>query len=175
MKNIIQLVLLVIFLMTSFLRAADGEYVKQMGLLECLEFALENHSDIELARLAILEAEYALEKLEMVDPREVATKDLLAKKRDVEKAKEALKEAGIKLALNVESKYYHVLKMIATTNNKLASLNWAQKQLAISEVKYANGVISEKEHTAMKKRVIETEKAYANALFNLKTVRMELN
>lgn len=175
MKNIIPWVFLVIFLMTSFVRAADGESVKQMGLLECLEFALENHSDIELARLAILEAEYALEKLEMADPREVAAKDLLAKKQDVEKAKESLKETGINLALNVESKYYQVLKTIATTKNKLTSLNWAQKQLAISEVKYANGVISEKEHTALKKRVIETEKAYANMLFNLKTVRMEMN
>lgn len=175
MKNLIKWVFLVIFLATSLVSADGDGYSEKMGLLECLEFALENHADLELARFAILEAEFALEKLEMDDPRGVAAKDLLAKKQDLKKAKEALVETGMKLALQVETKYYQVLKTIATINNKKDSREWAEKQLAIAEVKYTNGLISKKEHTAIAKRVVETEKEYADARFNLETVRMEMN
>ena len=175
MKNIIKWVLIGIFWLTSFVSASDVEYAENMGLLECLEFALENHADLELARFAIVEAEIALEKLKMEDPRRVTAKDLLAKKQDLKKAKEALIETGMNLALQVESKYYQVLKTIATINNKKGSHEWAEKQLAIAEVKYTNGLISKKEHTAIAKRVVETEREYADARFNLETVRMEMN
>ena len=175
MKNLIILVFLVIFLATSLVSAEGDGYFEKMGLLECLEFALENHADLELARFAILEAEFALEKLEMDDPRGVAAKDLLAKKQDLAKAKEALVETGMNLALQVETKYYQVLKTIATINNKKESREWAEKQLAIAEVKYTNGLISKKEHTAIAKRVVEIEREYADARFNLETVRMEMN
>ena len=175
MKNIIILVFLVIFMATNLVSADGDGYSEKMGLLECLEFALENHSDMELARFAILEAESALKKVQMDDPRGVAAKDLLANKQDLKKAKKALVETGMNLALQVETKYYQVLKTIATINNKKESREWAEKQLAIAEVKYTNGLISKKEHTAIAKRVVETEKEYADARFNLETVRMEMN
>lgn len=175
MKNILKLVFLVIFLVSSFVQVSSGQGIEKMGLLECLEFALRNHSDMELAHLAIIEAEFALNKLEMDDPRVVVAKDLLAKKQAVDQAKEALEETGMNLALNVESKYYQVLKTMATINNKETSLDWAEKHFKIAEVKFASGLISKREWIAIEERVVETKKEYVDALFNLETIRMEMN
>ena len=63
----------------------------------------------------------------------------------LKKAKETLVETGMNLALQVESKYYQVLKTIAIINNKKDSCEWLR------------------------------QKEYAGARFNLETVRMEMN
>ncbi len=174
-KLILSFICITLLLCSGIILAEDSGVSEDLGLAECIEYALKYHPDIESAKFTLFEAETELKRLKLEDPRTIAQKEYEDAEQVVEQAKESLREACMNLALNVENKYYQILKEIQTVNNTRLSQERAEKQMAIVEIKFDNGLIPKKEFETMQKSLQDAKKAYNQALFGLETMRMELN
>ncbi|AZR73558.1 hypothetical protein BBF96_09255 [Anoxybacter fermentans] len=173
---IILMVLIFILLFNDFVLTAHEEsLVQSLSLLKCIQLALKDHPQIKLALNELKEAELDLEKLKMEDPRNVASNEMINKKNEIEKARKALYEIGMRLILEIETKYYQVLKNIQTVEYQRRALEWAEKQLQIVKVKYESGLVPEKDLLFAEENLKRVKQELSYACFNLTTARMELN
>ncbi len=166
-------VFILLFLLYSGMVFAEEEsVVPRLTLFDCVSEALQNHSEILFAEYDLQDAIWELERLKMEDPRQVALKDLKEKEETVRRAREALREVKMNLALEIEESYYQILKTVQTVESKKRSLEWSKKQLEIVKIKYDGGLVSEKDLLMIKEKVETEEKGLTYAYFNLETAKM---
>ena len=166
--------LLVIVLLVSGTVLAEEE-VEVLNLKDCLKRVVNEHPDLELAKYNLDEKKMELKKLKLENPENIPEKKLTATKDSLEEAKKDLLDTRIQLALNVERKYYQVLKSLQTLESQKRNLEWINKQLDIAQVKFERGLISKNDLNSLQKKKKLTAQGIKYASLNLDTAKMEFN
>lgn len=173
-KQLLSVVAMLIVVSTISCGAASSS-VPELSLEECIRLVLQGHPQLRMAEFHVKDAEVELQKLRLEEPGLVAPRELAEKEGAVEEARWALDEAGMRLSLEVESKYYQVLKAIHTVKSRENSLDWIQRQLEIVKIKCQKGLVPQKDLLTMQDQLAQAEKDLKYARFTLETVKMDFN
>lgn len=166
-------VLIVIFLGTMVL--ADTEKVEKLTLADCLKAVTDDHPQVKMVLFKLQDVQMDLQKLKLEDPGVVSQQELAQAQAAVDAALKAVQDTKLELAQQIEAKYYQILKSIQMLKSKQDSLQWMEKQLAITKIKFDSGMISQKDMQGMNEQVEKARQDLDNTRFSLETVRMDFN
>lgn len=166
-------VLIVIFLGTAALAATDK--TEKLTLADCLKAVADDHPQVKIAIFKLQDAQMDWQKLKLEDPGVVSAQEMAEAQAAVGAALKAVQDTKMELAQQIEAKYYQILKSIQMLKSKEDSLQWMEKQLAITKIKFDSGMISQKDMQGMIEQVEKARKDLDNTRFSLNTTRMDFN
>ena len=174
-KLLVILAVFIIFLNNSSFIKDEKNVDKSLIYNDYINWAIKNNPKLKLQNRKIEKVETELQGLELELSSRVSKEEYENKKDILKSSKNKLKQLELDILLEVNEKYYDLLKNRQMVDIKQRNLGWLKKRLEIARVKYNNGLIPAKEYQILKERVKLTEKELSVAIFKFKTAKLELN
>ena len=165
----------IIILTICAVALAGGQAPLKMSLNDCLLAITDDHPQIKLAKYKVQEAQMELQKLKLEDPATISGQELAQAEALVANAEKAMIDAKYSLYRQVEEKYYGLLRALQTVKSQQESLQWMEKQMQITKIKYDSGMVPQKDMQTMDEQLNKAKRNLEDTNFNLQTFYMEFD